>query len=137
MKNQNTMTVKDIRNIETVIQGISTYELREEVKEYYLTESQFNSYAQSRIDGDSHSQCMSYLREDVDFDFLDEAGEYYDEENQTAINNFFNGDGVQSIKQALTVFQWIQARYCMVLGDVKLKYDADKESLQNYIIKNS
>lgn len=140
MKNQNTMTVKDIRNIETAIQGISTYELREEVKEYYLTESQFNSYAQSRINGDSHSQCMSYLREDVDFDFFEDEDNEKRDLYTSAVNNFFcNGkfDGVQSVGEALLVFEWIQARYCIVPVDVKLKYDADKESLQNYIIKNS
>ena len=121
-----TMTNEQRTNLEIAIQGISTSELRNEVKDYFLTEEQFNTYANNRINGASHSQCMAWLREDAHYDALD------GEENSVALDNFFNG-GVQSVEEALTVFKWIQGRYDLVGKDVQLKYDADKESLHRYI----
>jgi len=142
MKNQNTMTVKDIRNIETAIQGISTYDLQQELSgdKIFLTESQFNNYAHNRINGYTKSEALRFIYEDIDYDFFEDEDNEKAEQYKTAVNNFFcNGTvmGVQSIEEALLVFEWIQARYSSVMPDIKLKYDADKESLQNYIIKNS
>ena len=137
---KNTMnTITEKRQIEKAITGFSEYELRKEIDRdgIYLTENQFQSYAQNRINGCSESQAYSYILEDIDYDFIEENEKA--EEYQTAINNFFcNGQvmGVQSVEEALMVFEWIQARYSAVNNDVKSKYDSDKESLTRYIIKN-
>ena len=125
-QNKNKMTNEQRTNLEIAIQGISTAELRNEVADYFLTEQQFIDYAQNRINGFDHSQCMAWLREDADYESLD--GNFY----SVAIDNFFNG-GVQSVEEALTVFKWIQGRYDLVGKDVQLKYDADKKSLTRYI----
>ncbi len=142
MKNQNTMKVKDMRNIETAIQGISTYELQKElsVDNIFLTESQFNSYANNRINGDTKSEALRFVHEDINYDFFEDEDNEKKDLYVAAVNNFFwNGEfqGVQSVEEALLVLEWIQAKYSASMPDVKLKYDADKESLHNYIIKNS
>ncbi len=142
MKNQNTMKVKDMRNIETAIQGISTYELQKElsVDNIFLTESQFNSYANNRINGYTADEALRFVHEDINYDFFEDEDNEKKDLYVTAVNNFFcNGEflGVQSVEEALLVLEWIQAKYSASMPDVKLKYDADKESLHNYIIKNS
>ena len=142
MKNQNTMTVTDMRNIETAIQGISTYELQKElsVDGIFLTESQFNSYAQNRINDCDKAEALRYIYDDINYDFFKDEDNEKKDQYTTAVQNFFwerECEGVQSVEEALLVFEWIQARYSSAMPDVKLKFDNDKKSLHNYIIKNS
>jgi len=135
-------SVNTMRNIETAIQGISTYDLQQElsVDNIFLTESQFNSYAQNRIDGYTKSEALRFIYEDIDYNFFEDEDNEKAEQYKTAVNNFFcNGTvmGVQSVEEALLVFQWIQARYSSAMPDVKLKYDSDKSNLQSYIENKS
>ena len=135
-------SVNTMRNIETAIQGISTYDLQQElsVDNIFLTESQFNSYAQNRIDGYTKSEALRFIYEDIDYNFFEDEDNEKAEQYKTAVNNFFcNGTvmGVQSVEEALLVFQWIQARYSSAMPDVKLKYDSDKSNLHSYIENKS
>ena len=134
-------SVNTMRNIETAIQGISTYDLQQElsVDNIFLTESQFNSYAQNRIDGYTKSEALRFIYEDIDYNFFEDEDNEKAEQYKTAVNNFFcNGTvmGVQSVEEALLVFQWIQARYSSAMPDIKLKYDSDKSNLHRYIENN-